>query len=501
MKRDYSNIDRDYEHSIKGIRNNYRNKFFHDIDLDFILEYMSKIESGEYTLEVVDGYLRLVDKDGNVVSQVPLTSGPKGDKGDQGIPGPQGIQGPIGPQGPEGPQGEQGIQGPVGPQGLQGLQGPEGKQGKQGIQGPVGPEGPQGEQGIQGPVGPQGEQGIQGPKGDTGLQGPKGDKGDKGDQGEGFHILGDFDNYDALVAAHPTGNVGDAYQVGQPTNAFYTKDEVDSKIKYYSMKRDEAPVEGQASYHLVDNTDPLHPTPIGDTIVIPESGGGGSINVKSFPLAIIDSSTSETKFNIDRVDFSASLRLEQYENNQWSAVYSDVIATVDGNSMNVVTIDLSYSHIINAASIGDNINFNYTIGYDTSGSASSLSFNKYLNAAATALNTDRSNLRYRYDDITLKYVIKNDAVYSDNEPFVPENVINLPFYIANSFNIICFTRYDYYANNILSTVSVDKTDQETSLNFNFVNAFGTPIGPNDNFYFYITSNLTSQQYDIKLVTN
>ena len=37
MKRDYSNIDRDYEHSIKGIRNNYRNKFFHDIDLNFIL--------------------------------------------------------------------------------------------------------------------------------------------------------------------------------------------------------------------------------------------------------------------------------------------------------------------------------------------------------------------------------------------------------------------------------------------------------------------------------
>ena len=499
MKRDYSNIDRDYEHSIKGIRNNYRNKFFHDIDLDFILEYMSKIESGEYTLDVVDGYLRLVDKDGNVVSQVPLTSGPKGDKGDQGIPGPQGIQGPIGPQGPEGPQGEQGIQGPVGPQGIQGLQGPEGKQGKQGIQGPAGPEGPQGEQGIQGPVGPQGEQGIQGPKGDIGLQGPKGDKGDKGDQGEGFHILGDFDNYDALVAAHPTGNVGDAYQVGQPTNAFYTKQEVDAKIKSYSIKKDELPEEGQASYHLVDNTDPLNPKPVGDTIVIPESGGSGSIKLKSFPLAIKDSSTSETKFNIDRIDFRAYLRLEKYENNEWSAVQSNVNAVVDGNSMDVSTFSINYSHNITAESILKTININYTIGYTTSGSASQLNFNKYLNAAATALNTDRSNLRYSYEFVIVKYVIKNDAVYRDNEPFVPENVINLPcYYLANRFSDIIFSNYDYCTSNILSTVSVNKADSETSLNFNFVNAFGTPMGLNEDFYIFIPS-LHFDSTDIKLL--
>ena len=464
MKRDYSNIDRDYEHSIKGIRNNYRNKFFHDIDLDFILEYMSKIESGEYTLDVVDGYLRLVDKDGNVVSQVPLTSGPKGDKGDQGIPGPQGIQGPIGPQGPEGPQGEQGIQGPVGPQGEQGLQGPEGKQGKQGIQGPVGPEGPQGEQGIQGPVGPQGEQGIQGPKGDTGLQGPKGDKGDKGDQGEGFHILGDFDNYDALVAAHPTGNVGDAYQVGQPTNAFYTKQEVDAKIKSYSIKKDEVPEAGQASYHLVDTTNPLSPETVGDTIVIPESGGNFKIKNKHLWFKTIDPNTSETIGQINHVKITGSIALRNNGNFVWESI---IVDGVDVSSINI-NIDAD-DGISNAEN-----NF------------LSLPLNKYLQSAATKLGVDVSVLSYAFVYCNIEYTLNNNIYVNNssldweeqNELLDTSKIVNIPAaYLSTNYSPLSMLLFgDDNIINSLLLYSISIENNKIIISFN---AFGNDIKVNE----------------------
>lgn len=58
-----------------------------------------------------------------------------------------------------------------------------------------------GEQGVQGIQGPQGIQGIQG------IQGPK------GEDGTGVTILGSYDTESALKAAHPTGNLGDAYLV------------------------------------------------------------------------------------------------------------------------------------------------------------------------------------------------------------------------------------------------------------------------------------------------
>nr|DAZ47240.1 MAG TPA: nucleoid-associated protein [Caudoviricetes sp.] len=50
-----------------------------------------------------------------------------------------------------------------------------------------------------------------GPQGETGPQGPKGDK---GDPGAGFAIKGTYDTEEELLEAHPTGNVGDAYTVG-----------------------------------------------------------------------------------------------------------------------------------------------------------------------------------------------------------------------------------------------------------------------------------------------
>lgn len=53
----------------------------------------------------------------------------------------------------------------------------------------------------------------------TGIMGPKGDKGDKGDRGEkgdagtSVVILGSYNSVAELRAAHPTGNLGDAYLI------------------------------------------------------------------------------------------------------------------------------------------------------------------------------------------------------------------------------------------------------------------------------------------------
>jgi len=199
----------DFKHAIKSGKNTYRNKFFHDIDLSFLLKWMENIEGENYTIRIVDNKLQLINAEGQVVSEVNLA---------QGQVGPQGPAGPAGPTGPKGDKGDTGSQGPkgetgdVGPQGIQGIQGVKGDKGDTGNQGPQGPTGPKGD------IGPQGPQGIQGPKGD------------KGDTGDGFHILGDYDSYAALVAAHPTGQAGDAWQVGTPTSDYYNKSEIDAKI-------------------------------------------------------------------------------------------------------------------------------------------------------------------------------------------------------------------------------------------------------------------------------
>lgn len=169
----------EFKHAIKSGKNTYRNKFFHDIDLSFLLKWMENIEGENYTIRIVDNVLQLVDGDGNVVSEVNLS------------------EGQTGPQGPAGPQGPQGVKGDKGDKGDQGI---------------------------------QGIQGVKGDKGDTGAQGPQGIQGPKGDTGSGFKILGDFDTYADMIAAHPTGNAGDAYQVGQATESYYTKQETNALL-------------------------------------------------------------------------------------------------------------------------------------------------------------------------------------------------------------------------------------------------------------------------------
>ena len=46
------------------------------------------------------------------------------------------------------------------------------------------------------------------------ISGQKGDRGEKGDPGTGLVLLDTYESLEALNAAHPTGNVGDCYAVG-----------------------------------------------------------------------------------------------------------------------------------------------------------------------------------------------------------------------------------------------------------------------------------------------
>lgn len=158
----------------------------------------------------------------NAAGNETILSGIPGERGPQGIQGVQGIQGPDGkvyiPNLEENGDitweiadydgrrpAKRNIRGPQGVQGIQGPKGNTGEQGPQGIQGPAGIQGPQGPQGVPGNTGPQGAQGI---------QGPAGPRGEKGDSGESFKILDLYPTFEALEAAQPEPNKGDAYGVG-----------------------------------------------------------------------------------------------------------------------------------------------------------------------------------------------------------------------------------------------------------------------------------------------
>lgn len=88
-----------------------------------------------------------------------------------------------------GAKGDTGEQGPQGERGLQGEKGEKGEKGETGPQGEVGPQGNAGEQGTPG---------MQGDQGDVGPRGIQGERGEKGERGEGFVVA---ETYASLAAA------------------------------------------------------------------------------------------------------------------------------------------------------------------------------------------------------------------------------------------------------------------------------------------------------------
>lgn len=196
-----------------------------------------------------------------------ITQGPAGPSG---APGSQGIQGQKGDKGDQGDRGDQGLKGDIGPAGAIGIQGAKGDKGDKGDQGA------QGTQGIKGDKGDQGDQGFPGLNGDNGQGVPlagttkqmlvKGSDADfdtqwadngftdivgqpddnsalaaalslKVDKSAGYglsqnnyttaekdklanlseHFKGNYTTFAALVAANPTGSLGDYAFVDQGT--------------------------------------------------------------------------------------------------------------------------------------------------------------------------------------------------------------------------------------------------------------------------------------------
>ncbi len=178
------------------------------------------------------------NEDGSLSIVLGLPRGDKGDRGDRGIQGERGFQGE---------KGDPFVYSDFTPEQLEALRGP------QGVQGLTGKTGERGEKGdpftyddftddqLAALRGPQGMQGDRGEKGDpfryedftaaqlAALKGAKGDKGDTGADGRSFALKGMYASYSALVAAHPTGNDGDAYAVGtSSSNTVYIWDVDDS---------------------------------------------------------------------------------------------------------------------------------------------------------------------------------------------------------------------------------------------------------------------------------
>lgn len=225
MARDYNKTpNRDYEHSIKDGRNDYQNKFFHDIDLDFILEYMQKIESGEYKLEVKDRKLRLINNaTGEVVSEVDISTGSKGEPGEDGFSPVVTTE-----------RTTDGIK--ISITDKSGTTITEVKDGKTGPAGPKGADstvpGPDGSSAFA--TSTRVDDGVivttTDKNGTTTAKVNDGKPGENGSDGKNFQILNVYDTYEEMIADNPHPEVGQAFQVGRNTE-YYTKSETDTKFQ------------------------------------------------------------------------------------------------------------------------------------------------------------------------------------------------------------------------------------------------------------------------------
>lgn len=161
----------DFKHAIKSGKNTYRNKFFHDIDLSFLLKWMESIEGENYTIRIVGDKLQLIDGEGQVVSEVTLS------EGQQGPPGvtPNVSAAAFVDDGTGTPSVEVVKSGTT--------------------------------------ENPTFSFNFSNLKGATGATGPASTV--PGPAGTPFQVKAQYDTYAEMIAAHPTGEVGDAYQVGE----------------------------------------------------------------------------------------------------------------------------------------------------------------------------------------------------------------------------------------------------------------------------------------------
>lgn len=248
MARDYSDYpERESRHIVKNERNDYQDKFFHDIDLDFLLDAIMNIELEGYTLNIVNNKLQLLDNDGDVVSEVDISQGSQGPVGPTpNISMNASVDSNIGTPSVEIVKTGTAEQ-PVFSLAFHNLKGQKGDTGQPG-QSIVGPAGQDGVTPVVSATASvdsnTGTPGVTVTKTGTtenpvfnfaftNIKGATGAAstvpGPAGEPGTPFQVKAQYDTWAEFIAAHPTGEVGDAYQVGS-NDEYYTKDEVDNIV-------------------------------------------------------------------------------------------------------------------------------------------------------------------------------------------------------------------------------------------------------------------------------
>ena len=226
----------DFKHCITSGKNNYRNKFFHDIDLSFILEWMREVdpEGKDYTIRIVDeDKLELIDGSGAVVSEVT-------------IPGASAIIPEI--------TASATVNAATGtPSVTVTKTGPTSN-----------PNFSFAFENLKGEKGDKGE--------DSNVPGPAGQD---GQNGRPFAILGKYPTYAAMIAAHPVSEaeIGDAYQVGEP-DEYYTKTEVDDLLE---DKADVSDIPDMTDYYDKSEVDDI----VDDIRQVPTGGNTGDVLTKT----------------------------------------------------------------------------------------------------------------------------------------------------------------------------------------------------------------------------
>ena len=217
---------------------------------------------------------------------------------------------------------------------------------------PVGPEGP---------AGPQGPQGIEGPTGPEGPIGPEGPQGIQGETGAGLEILDRYATLADLQAAHPTGNPGDAYMVGDhlyiwsvSTSAWIDAGTLSSPSPSVTIPL----MDGQAaigSLTTYAKADHRHPTDtsrasqeeLDELIKTSQTLIDQSFTYRESPapmdgLAKIKSIKGNTLvWNqlVQNGNFS--------DNSRWTSVASATINSISNNTINVTTVATAQSGISN----------------------------------------------------------------------------------------------------------------------------------------------------------
>lgn len=313
----------EFKHAIKSGKNTYRNKFFHDIDLSFLLKWMESIEGENYTIRIVGDKLQLIDGEGQVVSEVTLS------EGQQGPPGvtPNVNAAAFVDDGTGTPSVEVVKTGTT--------------------------------------ENPTFSFNFSNLKGATGATGPASTV--PGPAGTPFQVKAQYDTYAEMIAAHPTGEVGDAYQVGENSGlaTVATTGDYDDLINKPTIPAAQVNSDWNANSGVAQILNkPTIPTVNNPTITITQGGvtkGSFSLNQASNQTIDVDAGGGGGNYNIESIiilptvtDYSTQTTYHNFVSGSWSA---DSAYTLTQN-------DIEHSGIVETLA-SDQFMFSMSLNFNT----------------------------------------------------------------------------------------------------------------------------------------